>query len=246
MPSFLLFFLRKVLFCGTSCQVKALYSFLDLRKIRRDNLFTIDLICHGVPTYNLFKKYKEYLTERYGRKTENIHICFRYKPKGWRVIHIFTSDGEIETCFDQKEDLYFRMFESMNCYSPACYDCKWRDKSVADLRLGDFWGPLFEHDNTGVSIIGCMTQKGSKLLTELQNKSWGKLERQSSDNYLKYQQIKNKVKPLFYEELLKRLGDKKTKLSFVVEKYAEPFEQKKVERNARERRMHIIRLMIRK
>ena len=227
---------------GTPCQIAAARQLFS----NRDDLVYIDLICHGVPTYNLFKKYKKYLAERYGSKTDKINISFRYKPKGWRTIHTFTTDGLTETCFNQKEDLYFRMFESMNCYSPACYDCKWRDRTLADLRLGDFWGPLFEHDSTGVSIIGCMTQKGSELLSELQNNNPGRLELQSSDNYLKYQQTKNEVKPLFYEELIERLGDNKTKLPFIVEKYAEPFEQNNVERSAWERRMHIMRLMIHK
>ena len=225
---------------GTPCQIAAARMlFAD-----RQDFVYIDLICHGVPTYNLFKKYKKYLAENYGSKPENLNICYRYKPKRWRVRHTFTSDGKVETCFSQKEDLYFRMFESMNCYSPACYDCKWRDRTAADLRIGDFWGPLFEKDNTGVSIVGCFTEKGAKLLSELQGNSKGKLELQSSENYLKYQQTKNGVKPLFYAELMERLSDNKTKLPFIVEKYAEPFERGAVVRSTKERRMHILRLML--
>ena len=45
---------RKVLFCGTPCQVAGLKSFL---KSDPDNLLTIDLICHGVPSPGLFNKY---------------------------------------------------------------------------------------------------------------------------------------------------------------------------------------------
>ncbi len=40
---------RKVLFSGTPCQIAALYSYLGER--RYDNLYTIDIVCHGAPGF---------------------------------------------------------------------------------------------------------------------------------------------------------------------------------------------------
>lgn len=49
---------KKVLFSGTPCQVAGLQSFL--RK-PFDNLITVDLICHGVPSPMVFRRYIEEL-----------------------------------------------------------------------------------------------------------------------------------------------------------------------------------------
>lgn len=44
----------KVLYCGTPCQIAGLKSFLQKSY---DNLLTIDLACHGVPSNIVFQKY---------------------------------------------------------------------------------------------------------------------------------------------------------------------------------------------
>ena len=53
---------RYVLFSGTPCQVAALKHMIkgDIAK----NLITIDLICHGVPSSNLFKSYIKYIEDK--------------------------------------------------------------------------------------------------------------------------------------------------------------------------------------
>ena len=63
-----------VLFTGTSCHVKGLRSYL-----RKDypNLLTIDLVCHGVPGHGVFRKYKEWLEQKYNDRM----ICFDFRPK---------------------------------------------------------------------------------------------------------------------------------------------------------------------
>lgn len=45
---------RLVFFTGTPCMVGGLYSFLSKDY---DNLYTAELICHGVPSFNFFKTY---------------------------------------------------------------------------------------------------------------------------------------------------------------------------------------------
>ena len=45
---------RKVLFCGTPCQVKGLKTYLTSRKTNTESLLTIRFICHGVPSNNFF------------------------------------------------------------------------------------------------------------------------------------------------------------------------------------------------
>ena len=64
---------RKVLFCGTPCQVAGLKRFL--RK-PDENLLTLDLICHGVPSDEVFQSYlkKFRAASRLIRKASNFVI----------------------------------------------------------------------------------------------------------------------------------------------------------------------------
>lgn len=46
---------RLVLFTGTPCQIKGLYSFLKNK--RYSNLLTMDFLCHGVPSPGVWRQY---------------------------------------------------------------------------------------------------------------------------------------------------------------------------------------------
>ena len=48
---------KKVLFSGTPCQVHSLQSFLEETRVKTDNLFSVDLICHGTPSTKMFQDY---------------------------------------------------------------------------------------------------------------------------------------------------------------------------------------------
>lgn len=70
---------KKVLFTGTPCQIAGLYAFLGGDK---PNLYTVDLICHGVPSPKFFKKYLEYQNKQTDGRV--IYFNFRSKDKrGW-------------------------------------------------------------------------------------------------------------------------------------------------------------------
>ena len=72
---------KKVLFTGTPCQIAGLYAFLGAEK-ENANLITIDLICHGVPSPLLWKKYLDYREQKMGGRVTECN--FRYKgKKGW-------------------------------------------------------------------------------------------------------------------------------------------------------------------
>ena len=64
---------KKVLFSGTPCQVAALNKI-----VKNDNLITLDLICHGMPSY---KAYKKYCQENFKEKVKKVD--FRNKATGW-------------------------------------------------------------------------------------------------------------------------------------------------------------------
>ena len=68
---------RIVLFSGTPCQCSGLKGFL--RK-PYDNLYIIDIICHGVPNQRFLNDYIEY---KHPSKTEVSGFAFRDKSRGW-------------------------------------------------------------------------------------------------------------------------------------------------------------------
>lgn len=70
----------KVLFSGTPCQVSALKNFL--RK-EYDNLYCIDIVCHGVPSPMVFRDYLQYITKQHTSKIKKLN--FRYKKPCWSV-----------------------------------------------------------------------------------------------------------------------------------------------------------------
>ena len=68
---------RKVLFVGTPCQVAGIKSYIK----DNDNLITIDLFCHGVPSPTLFAKYIKELENQ--ERDSVTSYDFREKSTGW-------------------------------------------------------------------------------------------------------------------------------------------------------------------
>lgn len=152
---------KKVIFSGTPCQIASLTMFTD-----HPNLFTIDLICHGIPSKKVFEKYIEQIQ----RRAEITCVLFREKKWGWSNYNIkinFENGGKYEKihkidsfCVGYLQNLYLQM---------SCYCCPFNKiPRESDITLGDFWGaPLNMRDKRGVSIIISNTQKGQKYLDNL-------------------------------------------------------------------------------
>ena len=71
---------KTVLFSGTPCQTAGLNSFIG--KKLRQNLFLLDVICHGVPSPYILRDYITYIENKY--KREIIEFNFRDKSRiGW-------------------------------------------------------------------------------------------------------------------------------------------------------------------
>lgn len=156
---------RKVLFTGTPCQIGGLYSFL-----RKDyeNLYTQDIICHGVPSSKVWKKY---LAEHERRTDSGIHnVYFRHKKKsGWKEYSLlceFSNKKAYIKTFNQ--DPFMKAFLSDMCLRPSCYECSFKSvKRQADITLADFWGiqnvcPEMD-DDKGTSLVMVHSEKGRSL-----------------------------------------------------------------------------------
>ncbi len=80
-----------VLFSGTPCQVAAVKNVVSAKHLEK-NLVTIDIICHGVPSPQLFKEHIDMIEKKYGAIKS---YTFRDKQKGWRGqnVTIITESG---------------------------------------------------------------------------------------------------------------------------------------------------------
>lgn len=161
---------RIVLYSGTPCQINGLKHFL--RK-NYENLYTVDIVCHGVGSQAYFDKYMDFARERYGTiKT----LRFRSKEyAGWScggvvvVVVVSNSDRVKKIPYRDFDNYYYSYFLSGDIYRKSCYSCKYANtRRVGDFSLGDYWGietlnlPL-KTDN-GCSLILINNRHAMELL----------------------------------------------------------------------------------
>ena len=228
--------MKKGVIVGTPCQIASLSMYLN--KIgKRENFVLVDLICHGVPSYNLWKKY---LKENNHNKIK--HISFRNKKYGWRTMCLFISDKK-DYYGKEKKDEFFKFFTAGSSYNKSCYECNFRNKSCADIRLGDFWGSKFKDNRKGVNIVLAFTENGNKLLNDLKNAGKINLDVQMVNDYSSNQQIRNFYEPLYYYSLMEELASDDLNLIEIDKKYIRYF----IKKNNRKRRIvNIISLLRRR
>lgn len=163
---------QEVLYSGTPCQIAGLKSYLG--KYSKDyNLVTVDIICHGVPSSNVWNCYKSALVKKFDSTVEK--ISFRNKSNGWQNYSLLC---EFENKKEYKkfagDDLYLRGFVADYYLRPSCYDCQFKGDNIkSDITLADFWGidkvnPKF-NDDKGVSLVVINSQKGQQIFDEIKD-----------------------------------------------------------------------------
>lgn len=146
---------EKVLFIGLPCQVAALKLFVGEQLV--DNLYTVDLICHGTPSPQLLQMF----LKQYGYELKDIkNIAFRKKNK------FQVRDGDKGIITNGVTDSYIISFLNGVCYTENCYSCKYAQfNRVSDITLGDSWGSdLSEEKDKGVSLVLVQSDKGCELI----------------------------------------------------------------------------------
>lgn len=155
---------RTVLFSGTPCQISALKAFLMKPY---DNLYLVDVLCHGVPSPKVWRKYLEYREKQACSTVVNVE--FRNKRKGWKhysLVMTFCNGREYRSI--HSDDLYLTGFLSNLYLREGCFNCQYRnERTESDITLGDYWhieSAVSEwDDDRGVSWVHIQTEKGGKL-----------------------------------------------------------------------------------
>lgn len=150
-----------VLYSGCPCQIAGLLRFLGKDY---DNLYTVDVLCHGVPSPKLFR---EHLRNFFGGSEDISKVEFRSR-EGWDVLWRVTSkDGE-DITIGKERSIYLQSFlQDINLRS-SCFQCQYsRLPRQGDITMGDLWAArnlnLSYEFSKGVSVVLVNSNKGEAL-----------------------------------------------------------------------------------
>lgn len=160
---------REVLFCGTSCQVAGLKGLLRTKKVDDSRLLAIDVICHGVPSPYLWKRWIEAVVGNYGERLEAIN--FRCKDTGWTSYSVLFQFETKQSSSVFSEDWYMRAFLQNASLRTSCFTCPAKRHCGSDITLGDYWGIESVHPEVnsakGVSAVIANSSQGENVLKSL-------------------------------------------------------------------------------
>jgi coenzyme F420-reducing hydrogenase beta subunit len=184
---------RQVLFSGTPCQISGLKGILQKEY---KNLLTVDLVCSGVPSPEVWRKH----VKNYEKKGTITNINFRAKyphitnsrrgvggTGNWKTFMFSITFDDKKTIYKKQiglehGDAFQQGFINNLFLRPSCHRCPLRSfKSGSDITLGDFWSiekiaPDFA-DDEGVNVVLLNTIKGEGIYSKLDKKDMGKLQR---------------------------------------------------------------------
>lgn len=162
---------RKVLFTGTACQIAGLKNYLDKEY---ENLYTVDVLCHGAPSPKIWRMYLEDKKKQYHASIKKIE--FRNKKNGWKNYSMNICFLNMRRyCVHFFEDEYMRLFLGNIDLRPSCYNCCFKDiPRISDMTIGDSWGiektiPDMD-DDKGTSIILLHSLNGERMFDAIKEK----------------------------------------------------------------------------
>lgn len=152
---------------GTPCQIAGLDKTARQLKIREQFLL-VEIFCHGVPSYKVWDEQCSRIRKKLGSEKFD-SVQFRYKKDDWHSYCLRVDAGGKTFYGAREKELFWQVFFENVLLGDSCYSCRMRkDVSMADLRLGDYWGSKFSQRSDGVSAVFACTQLGADAIAQLQ------------------------------------------------------------------------------
>ena len=160
---------QTVLFSGTPCQASGLRSFIKNKRVDDSKLYIVNIICHGVPSPNIWKDNIKYVERK--KKEKILSANFLDKSIcGWH--------GGKESYTFQKgklfvSELYTKLYYKHLMLRYSCYKCPFANfQHPGDITVGDFWGldkirPELDKEDKGISLVIINTEKGISLFNKI-------------------------------------------------------------------------------
>lgn len=168
---------RTVLFSGTPCQCAALKVYVGGKA---ENLFLIDVVCHGVPSQSFFRYCIALEEKRNHGKLEYIQFRSKDVPWGNFVAKLaFRQRGKLmERNYIPAVFSYYKLFLGAKTYRESCYHCPFAsEKRGSDWTICDYWGITEAHPELdenhlqefqrGASGIIVNSEKGKRYFDEI-------------------------------------------------------------------------------
>lgn len=163
---------RWVCYSGTPCQIEGLAAYLGKPYER---LITVDIVCHGVPSPLIWRKYLEMQDGKLGSYAG---IRFRDKYYGYKysTLSFFDRVGKTIYAHGIDTDQMTRAFFSDICDRPSCYHCPFKKRyRVSDFTLWDCFDVfLYDRrmdDDRGTSSVLIHTDKGRQVFSEVKKQA---------------------------------------------------------------------------
>jgi len=150
------------------CQVQAISNY-----IKSDLLYTIDLVCAGVPSLKMYRKYcQEYFPGETVTK-----VNFRVKNfdddsiplSTWRDYAVeFYSHDRLLLSQKHNRNPFIVAFNSAKCYNTSCYSCRFNTlPRRGNMTLCDYWGANGDMDcEKGTSLLLVNDAQGDAFVEE--------------------------------------------------------------------------------
>lgn len=165
----------KVLFTGTPCQIAGLKKYLNKEY---ENLLSVEIICHGVPSKKVLNKYLEFEENKYNSKVKSINFREKVEKDGKynsRNLKLVLENGK-EIVEDSQKNIYLKGFHKGLFYRPSCYTCKFANTNRnADITIADSWGieNIYKDIDVhqGHSLVILNTKKGKEYFNTNQEET---------------------------------------------------------------------------
>lgn len=164
---------KLILYSGTPCQIAGLKKYLGSDY---ENLITIDIICHGVPSQAYFNKFVYGLSDE--EKINISEISFRSKKNSqgsYSGVYSGTflkNNKKFNKKFNYFDHYYYFYFLHGLTYRQSCYLCEYANRNrVGDFTIGDFWGSEAENisfeTRKGCSLVLLNSKKAKSLFEKI-------------------------------------------------------------------------------
>ena len=197
-----------VLFISLPCKVAGLLGFLNKKY---DNLITIDIVCHGTPSYKILDDHIKFVDKK--RIGKNL----RFRDDNQMLFDVSSKSKTVYRKYG-KEDTYMAAFLEGLDYRESCYHCQFaKSKRISDITISDFWGLgseiPFEHEYSGaISAVLINTQKGMDFFEKCKHRFFYEerpVEEAIKGNAQLNSPTKHHLKRNLFEEMYKSVGFEK-------------------------------------